>query len=51
LSCSGLEADGLDQCVKVIDDAVIVAVELRPLVVKGSGVGTDGLRRPAVSGA
>jgi hypothetical protein len=42
LSCSGLEADGLDQCVKVIDDAVIEAVELRPLLVRGSGVGTDG---------
>ncbi len=30
------------QCVKVIDDAVIEAVELRPLCVRGSGVGTDG---------
>jgi hypothetical protein len=29
LSCSGLEANRLDQCVKVIDDAVIEAVELR----------------------
>jgi hypothetical protein len=28
---SGLETDGLDQCVKVIDDAVIEAVELRPV--------------------
>jgi hypothetical protein len=42
LLCSGLEADGLDQCVKVIDDAVIEAVELRPLLARGSGVGTDG---------
>jgi hypothetical protein len=35
-------AAGLDQCVKVIDDAVIEAVELRPLCVRGSGVGSDG---------
>ncbi len=27
LSC-GFEADGLDECIKVIDDAVIEAVEL-----------------------
>lgn len=42
LSCSGLEADRLDQCVKVIDDAVIEAVELRPVLARGSGIGTDG---------
>src|SRR5258705_592423 len=42
LSCSGLEADRLDQCVKVIDDAVIEAVELRPVLGRGFGVGTDG---------
>ena len=54
MSCSGLEADGLDQCVKVIDDAVIEAVELRPLLIRDSGVGADGAeesrrKRPADS--
>jgi hypothetical protein len=51
LSCGGLEADGLDESVKVIDDAVVEAVELRALLVGDSDVGADGLRRPAVRGA
>ena len=38
----GFEADSLDECVKVIDDAVIEAVELRPLLIRDFGVGADG---------
>ena len=38
----GFEADSLDECVKVIDHAVIEAVELRPLLIRDSGVGADG---------
>jgi hypothetical protein len=47
----GFEADSLDGCVKVIDDAVIEAVELRPLLIRDSGVGADGAEETAVSGA
>jgi hypothetical protein len=38
----GFEADSLDECVKVIDDAVVEAVELRPLLIRDSGIGADG---------
>jgi hypothetical protein len=40
----GFEADGLDECIKVIDDAV-VAVELRSLLVMDSGIGADGAEK------
>jgi hypothetical protein len=38
LSC-GFEPDSLDECIKVIDDPVVEAVEKRPLLVKDSGIG------------
>jgi hypothetical protein len=31
LSCGGFEPDSLDECIKVIDDPVVEAVEKRPL--------------------
>ena len=38
----GFEADSLDECVKVIDDAVVEAVKLRPLLIRDFGIGADG---------
>ena len=38
----GFEADSLDECVKVIDDAVVEAVKLRPLLIRDFGIGVDG---------
>ena len=38
----GFEADSLDECVKVIDDAVVEAIELRALLIRDSGIGADG---------
>jgi len=42
LSCGGFEPDGLDECIKVIDDPVVQAVEKRPLLVRDSGIGANG---------
>jgi hypothetical protein len=44
LSC-GFEADGLDECIKVIDDAVIEAVELGSLFIPDSSIGADGAEK------
>ena len=44
LSC-GFEADGLDECIKVIDDAVIEAVELGSLFIPDSSIGGDGAEK------
>jgi hypothetical protein len=40
-SC-GLEADGLNELVKVVDDALVEAVELGPVLAVDPGVGLDG---------
>jgi hypothetical protein len=40
LRCA-FEADSLDKCVRVIDDEVIEAVGLRPLLIRDSGIGGD----------
>ena len=41
LSCSGLEADRLDECIEIIDDPMVEAIELRSLLVGDSGIGVD----------
>jgi len=42
LSCGSFEPDSLDEYIKVIDDAVVEAVELRSPVVSDSGIGAEG---------
>ena len=42
MSCGGFEPDSLDECIKVIDDPVVEAVEKRPLLVRDSGIGANG---------
>ena len=49
LSC-GFEANGLDERIEIIDEAVVEAIELRALLVR-EFTALTGLRRPAVSGA
>ena len=39
LSCSGFEADGPEECIKIIDDPVVEAVELGSPLVGDSGIG------------
>ena len=41
LSCSGFEADGPDECIKIIDDPIVEAVELGSPLVGDSGIGAD----------
>jgi len=41
LSCCRFESDSLDECVEVIDYAVVEAVELRSPLVGDSGIGAD----------
>ena len=41
LSC-GFEAEGADEGIEVIDDALIEAVELRSLLLIDPGIGADG---------
>jgi hypothetical protein len=41
LSCGGFEADGPDECIKIIDDPVVEVVELGSPVVGASGIGAD----------
>jgi hypothetical protein len=41
LSCGGFEADGPDECIKIIDDPVVEAVELGSPFVGDSGIGAD----------
>src|SRR5271166_623492 len=40
-SC-GLEADGLNELVEIVDDALVEAVELGPVLAVEPGVGLDG---------
>ena len=40
LSC-GFEADGLDERIEIIDDAVVEAIELRALVVRDFGISAE----------
>jgi hypothetical protein len=46
----GLQADGLDEFVEVIDDALVEAVELRTVLASSFVSALTGERRPAVSG-
>src|SRR6516164_2184486 len=45
LSCGSFEPDSLDECIKVIDDSVVDAVELSSPLVSDSGVGADGVKK------
>jgi hypothetical protein len=40
LSC-GFEADGLDERIEIIDDAVVEAIELRALLVRDFGISAE----------
>ena len=44
LSC-GFEPDGLDERIKIIDDAVVKAIELRSLFVRDFGISADGAKK------
>jgi hypothetical protein len=44
LSC-GFETDGLDERIKIIDYAVVEAVELRALLVREFGICADGAKK------
>jgi hypothetical protein len=41
----GFEADSLDECVKVVDDAVVEAIELRALLIRDGADGAEETRR------
>ena len=41
LSCGGFEADGPDECIKIMDDPVVEAVELGSPLVGDCGIGAD----------
>ena len=45
LSCCRFESDSLDECVEVIDYAVVEAVELRSPLVSDSGIGADRVKK------
>jgi hypothetical protein len=40
-SCSGFEADSPDECIKIINEPVVEAVELGSALVGNSGIGAD----------
>ena len=44
-SCCSFESDSLDECIKVIDDPVVEAVELRSPLVSDSGISADGTKK------
>jgi hypothetical protein len=44
LSC-GFEADGQDERIKIIDDAVVKAIELRSPLVREFGICADGAKK------
>jgi hypothetical protein len=45
LSCGSFEPDSVDECIKIIDDAVVEAVELRSPLLSDSGIGCDGAKK------
>jgi hypothetical protein len=49
-SC-GFEADGLDELVEIIDDALVEAVELRSVLALEAGIGLEGREEAGSRGA
>ena len=49
MSC-GFESDGVDEGIKIIDDAVVEAIELRSFLVRDFGIGADGAEKPRGQG-
>jgi hypothetical protein len=41
----GLEADGRDERIKIVDNAIVGTIELRSLLVRDFGMGADGAER------